>query len=186
MVSPLCAAGPIVLLVGPPGSGRTTQAEILKKERGMPVIAADDLIAHNQQAFERGQGQGARPADHHLDPAVNNLVEKALSGTDLSNGVVLDGYPATRAQAEYFAALGERLKLPRPIVVHLNLPDRVARKRLKSQKARNVEQQIKEYHRELDFAREYFPQSDIHDVDAAKKPDDVAKQIRTLLQERKD
>jgi adenylate kinase len=182
----LYAAGPIVLLVGPPGSGRTTQAEILKKERGMQVIAADDLIAHNQQVFERGKDQGARPADHHLDPAVNNLVENALGVTDLSKGVVLDGYPATRAQAEYFSALGERLKLPRPVVIHLSLPDRVARKRLKSQKAPDIDRQIKEYHRELDFAREYFPQSDIHDVDAGKKPDEVAKQIRTLLHEHKD
>src|SRR4051794_3948004 len=91
---PMCAAGPIVLLIGPPGSGRTTQAEILKKERGMPVISADDLIARNRETFHRPKTDSLTGIDPHLDPALNKLVEEALKTADLSRGVLLDGYPA--------------------------------------------------------------------------------------------
>ena len=179
---PMSAAGPIVLLIGPPGSGRTTQAELLKKERGMPIIAADDLIARNRPVFADPKNPAKERVDPHLDPAMNRLVEEAVRTADLSKGLVVDGYPATKAQAEFFAELRERLNLPRAIVIHLNLPDRVARKRVKSESASEADRQIKSYHRELDFAREYFPHSDIRDVDAAKKPDEVAKQISKILQ----
>jgi len=36
------AAGPLIILIGPPSSGKTTQAEILQKERGMTVISVED------------------------------------------------------------------------------------------------------------------------------------------------
>ncbi len=172
-------AGPVIVMIGPPGSGKTTQTEILRKGRGMAVVAADDLIARNQQAFERfakPQIQGVEP---RLDPALNRLVEQALGSIDLSKGVVLDGYPAAKIHGDHLVVLRQRLHLPKPIVIHLRVPDEVVRKRLKNQS--DVEQRLKDYHRELDFARVYFPEADIRDVDGTKKPAAVAKAIRGLL-----
>src|SRR6185312_13384793 len=72
------AAGVLVLLVGPPASGRTTQAEFLRKDVGLPVIAADDLIGHNPQKFQKYKTPALNGVDPHLDPALNELVEQAL------------------------------------------------------------------------------------------------------------
>jgi adenylate kinase family enzyme len=175
------AAGPIVLLVGPPGSGRTTQAEFLRRDPGMPVIAADDLIAHNPQRFQKYRTPALNGVDPRLDPALNDLVEQSLRNTDLAKGVVLDGYPASKIQGDFLTALRQKFNLSRSVVIHLNAPDDVVRKRLKGQ-SRDVEQELKDYHREFDFVRQYFPSADIRSVDGTKEPLEVAKQIRKILQ----
>jgi adenylate kinase family enzyme len=117
-----------------------------------------------------------------LDPALNHLVEEALGATDLSKGVILDGYPAAKTHADHLAKLREKYSLPKPLVIHLRVPDDMVRKRLKKEKDADVDQRLKDYHREFDFARQYFPESDIREIDGTKKPAAVAKEIRALLQ----
>jgi adenylate kinase family enzyme len=175
------AAAPVVILIGPPSAGKTTQAQILKKDLGMAVISADDLIAKNPELLQRFKNPSLQGVDPRLDPALNMLVEEALQSADLSKGVVLDGYPAAKTQADHLASLKNTLGLPRTIVIHLKVPDDVVRKRAKNENTAEVEQQLKNYHRELDFARSYFPEADIREVDGTRKPDDVAKEIRKLL-----
>jgi adenylate kinase family enzyme len=175
------AAGPLVLLVGPPGSGRTTQAEFLRKDLGMPIISAGELIARNPQKFQKTKTPALQGVDPYLDPALNDLVDEALRTTNLEQGVVLDGYPAAKTQGDFLNNLRQKYDLPRPLVLHLSAPDAVVRKRLKAQK-RDLEQELKDYHREFDFIRQYFPEADIHNVDATRPPGEVAKQIRKLIQ----
>ena len=180
------AARPVALLVGPPGSGKTTQAEILKKDLGMTVISVDDLIARNKQKFERYKQPTVQGVEPRLDPALNALVEEALKSADLSKGVVLDGYPASKTQGDYLAELRDKLKLPGTIVIHLSVPDEVVRKRLKGQKRPELEQELKDYHREFDFVRTYFPEADIRTINANKSRDKVAKEIRKIVEGRAD
>jgi adenylate kinase family enzyme len=184
-VAPLFAAGPVILLVGPPGSGRTTQAEFLRKELGMPVISADDLITRNPQKFQKYKMPQLQGVETHLDPAMNELVEEALRTADLSKGVVLDGYPASKIQGDFLASLRNKFELPRPVVIHLSVPDETVRKRLKDQK-RDLDQELKDYHREFDFLRTYFPDADIRTVDGTKSRPEVEKQIRKIVEERRN
>jgi adenylate kinase len=186
LASAAYAAGPVVLMVGPPGSGRSTQAAILKKDLGMAMISVDELIARNPQKFQKNRIPSLQGVDPHLDPALNELVEEALKSTDLSKGVVLDGYPASKIQGDFLTSLREKLELPRAIIIHLNAPDDVVRKRLKSRNRPDIEQELKDYHREFDFVRQYFSESDIHTVDGTKPPAQIAKQIRKLLQSRQN
>src|SRR5262245_19574298 len=102
---PLQGEGVVALLVAPPGSGRTTQAAILKNDLGLPVIAADDLIGRNPQKFQKYKTPALNGVDPHLDPALNELVEQALRTTDLSKGVILDGYPSSKIQGDFLTSL---------------------------------------------------------------------------------
>jgi len=61
------------------------------------------------------------------------------------------------------------------------VPDEVARKQLKKAKVLDIEQHLQNYHRELDFARAYFPQADIREIDGNRKPARVENDIRKLL-----
>jgi adenylate kinase len=183
--SPTLAAGPVVLIVGPPGSGRTTQAEFLKKELGMTVIAADDLIARNHDKLQKYKVPELQGVDPHLDPALNGLVEEAMASADLSKGVVLDGYPASKIQGDFLASLREKFHLQHSVVIHLSVPDDVVRKRLKDSK-RDLEQELKDYHREFDFLRLYFPDANIRSVDGTKDRGHVAKEIRKIVEGLKD
>jgi len=179
----LNAAGPLVVLIGAPGSGRATQAAILAKDSGMAVISADELIARNRDQFERFKRPEIHGVDVHLDPALNGLVEEALRKADLSKGIVLCRYPATKTQGDYLSEVRDKLGLPKALVIHLRVSDEVARTRLEKENvpAADIDQQLKDYHRELDFVRIYFPQADIHDVDGNKSRNTVAKEIRKLL-----
>jgi adenylate kinase len=180
------AAGPIVMMIGPPGAGKTTQTELLKKDLGMTVVAADDLIARNRQKFQKYKRPSLQGVDPHLDPAMDRLVEHELTKADFSKGVVLDGYPASKSQGDFLAALRQKLQLPAPIIIHLTVPDSVVRSRLGGQDRPELEQQLKDYHREFDFIREYFPETDIRTVDGTRKPADIAKEIRQIVKGGKD
>src|SRR5690349_23206711 len=116
---------------------------MLQKEFGMPVIAADDLIQKNPQIFQKNRIRALQGIDANLDPAMNSLVEKALQSADLSKGIVLDGYPASKTQGDFLSGLREKLPLTRPTVIHLAAPDEVVRSRLAAQAGRDVEQQLK-------------------------------------------
>ncbi|HEY7616996.1 MAG TPA: nucleoside monophosphate kinase [Terriglobales bacterium] len=182
MASTMLAAGPIVLIIGPPGSGRTTQAEFLRNDLGMTVIAVDDLIVRNKLKFQKYRMPTIQGVEPHLDPALDSLVEEALAKADSAKGVVLDGYPASKMQGDFLTALRQKLELPQPIVIHLSVPDNVVRSRLTTQHRPELEQQLKDYHREFDFVREYFPETDIHTVDGTRRPADVAKEIRKIVE----
>jgi len=144
----------------------------------MALVSSDELIEQNHQAFEKFRQPTIHGVEPHLDPALNRLVEEKLGSLDLSNGVILDGYPASKEQGDYLANMRQQLNLPKPVIIHLRVPDTVVRKRLKNESPEDIEQRLKDYHRELDFARIYFPQADIHEVDGTKSPEAVAKAIR--------
>jgi len=171
----------LVVLVGPPGSGKTTQAEILRKELGMTVITADDLIRRNPQAFEKFRNPQIHGVEPRVDPALNRLVDEALASADRSKGVVFAGYPAAKIHGDYIPTLLKKYGLNKPIVIHLRVPDDVVVKRLENQNRPDLEQELKDYHREMDFAQDYFPQADIRDVDGTMSVSEVAKEIRKQL-----
>lgn len=89
-------AGPLIIFIGPPGAGKTAQATILQKDRGMALVSSDELIEQNHQAFEKFRQPVLNGVEPHVDPALNKLVEERLSSLDLSRGVILDGYPAAK------------------------------------------------------------------------------------------
>ena len=71
----------------------------------MQVIAADDLIAGNRGMFERFKNPNLQGVEPRLDPVLNKLVEQALEKADHSKGVILDGYPASKTQADHLVSL---------------------------------------------------------------------------------
>jgi adenylate kinase len=175
------SAGPLIVLIGPPVSGKTTQAQILQKQRGMAVISVEDLIAQNREAFEkirRPQIQGVGP---RLDPIVNRLIDERLRSIDRSKGVILDGYPASKDQGDHLTALIAEFQFAKPIVLQLRVSDDEVRKRGRNRGRQDIEQELKDYHREFDFAQTYFPQASIHAIDASRPPQEVAKEIRKVL-----
>ena len=121
----------LILLIGPTGSGKTTQAEFLKKRFGIPTIAVDELIQANPAALTKHRTAGITPGPPQLNPAIDELVAEKVTGLDLTKGLALDGYPASKDQADHLAALARQLNLPSPIVIQIDLPDEIARQRLR-------------------------------------------------------
>ncbi len=110
-----------VILFGSPGSGKGTQAKLLKKCLGAPHISTGDMLrAHIGQHDAIGlQAQGLIKAGKLVpDELVNQLVERRLSEPDARQGVILDGYPRTLNQGHVLLNLLAESEF-RPIVVHL-------------------------------------------------------------------
>ena len=176
----------LIVLIGPTGSGKTTQAEFLKKRFGMPTVAVDDLIQANPAALAKFRRPGITPGPTQLNPAIDALVAEKLASLDLAQGVVLDGYPASKDQADHFAALIKKLNLPDPIVIQLYVPDEVATQRLKERqraddKPELIEERLKNYHREMDMINSYYPEAKIWTIDGDKPVEEVSSAIEAIL-----
>ncbi len=175
----------LIVLVGATGSGKATQAEFLKRRFGIPTLAADDLIRQHPAALEKLQTPGIDAGPARESDALDRLVADRLSKMDLSKGVALDGYPATKEQADHLEALVKRLGL-RTIIIQLDVPDDVVRERLRKRNGpqdtpEQVEQRLKDYHRDLDMLRDYYPRANIWTIDGTKSPAEVSDTIASIL-----
>jgi adenylate kinase len=124
----------ILLLLGPPGSGKGTQARFLEERFGLPAISTGDLLRAECKAnTEAGRRACAIVASGGLvnDEIVNWIVaERVGSPACASSGFLLDGYPRTVPQAQAFTALIRRRGLADPIVIHLHVAASVLLQRL--------------------------------------------------------
>jgi len=92
-----------LILFGPPGSGKGTQAKLLVKTLAIPQISTGDMLReHVRTGNAVGTKVEAKMKAGILvkDEVVNRLVDERLAQPDAARGFILDGYPRTRAQAE--------------------------------------------------------------------------------------
>jgi adenylate kinase len=123
----------ILLLFGPPGCGKGTQAPLLKQRLGFPAISTGDLLRREtEQQTPKGRAIAALLAEGRLvdDAVVNGLLEARLAEADCQNGFLIDGYPRTVEQASHLMELLERLGHPAPVLVHMDVPAEILIERL--------------------------------------------------------
>jgi adenylate kinase len=98
----------ILVLFGPPGAGKGTQAKLLSRALQVPHISTGDMFRdHKARATEIGKKVQAIMDSGGLvtDEITNAMVKERLSRPDVSGGFILDGYPRTPAQAEFLDKL---------------------------------------------------------------------------------
>jgi len=99
--------GPVVLL-GPPGAGKGTQAKRIMERYGIPQVSTGDLLRENvAQGTDLGLAAKTVMARGELvsDDLVCNMVRQRLTQSDCKRGYILDGFPRTAAQAGWLDAL---------------------------------------------------------------------------------
>jgi len=115
----------IILLFGPPGCGKGTQAACLIDRLRIPSISTGEMFrAECQAATPLGRMARAILAQEGLigDDIVNPMVAGRIDRDDCRRGFLLDGYPRTLAQAKFFTRLLEQRQLGDPVVLHLDVP----------------------------------------------------------------
>jgi adenylate kinase len=113
-----------IILIGPPGAGKGTQAKMLEQSLGMPQVSTGDLFRHNLKN-ETELGKLARTymdkGDLVPDGVTVAMVKDRLAREDAARGAILDGFPRTQAQATaldgLLAELGGRITVVPNIVV---------------------------------------------------------------------
>lgn len=123
-----------IVLLGPPGAGKGTQAVKLAEKLGVPQISTGDLFRHN---ISNGTELGLE-AKKYLDagdlvPATltNALVDDRLGEPDAAAGFILDGFPRSVEQAEALAAMLANRGVKLDAVLEFRVPEDVLVERLK-------------------------------------------------------
>lgn len=117
-----------LVLLGPPGSGKGTQAARLKVELGVPHISTGDML---RAAVAAGTPQGLKAKEVMnagklvSDDILLGMLEERLSQDDVKNGFILDGYPRNLAQADALDHLLAKIGQPLDAVVKLDVPNEV-------------------------------------------------------------
>jgi len=165
-----------LIIFGPPGAGKGTQAGLLEARRGITQISTGDIL-REAMAEETELGMKAQSyieaGELVPDALVRELAEQAIADEDYDD-FVLDGYPRTNQQAEWLTAFLQKHETPLDAVLNLEVPDDVLVRRLSR---RRVHAETGEtYHLDHDP-----PPEDVDDDLIVQRSDDEPDTIRNRL-----
>lgn len=122
-----------IILLGPPGSGKGTQAERIVEKYDVPVVATGDIFRQNiADGTELGKKAKSYMDAGELvpDELVIELVVDRLNRDDCKEGFLLDGFPRTVAQAEALDKVLKELNAELDKVLYISVPDEELIKRI--------------------------------------------------------
>ncbi|TXN30273.1 adenylate kinase [Lacisediminihabitans profunda] len=183
-----------LLIVGPPGAGKGTQAARLAAAYGIPAIATGDIFRHNI-ADKTPLGIEVKAivdaGDYVPDSLTNALVTSRLDEEDARDGFLLDGYPRTLDQVSYLddllASKGQALDaVIRLVADQEEVVSRLRKRAIDQGRVDDSEAAIR--HRQEVYARETTPLIDVYrekglliEVDGLGEIDDVSTRISEAL-----
>ena len=118
-----------LILLGAPGAGKGTQAEVICDKLGIPAISTGNII---REALKNGTELGLKAKSYMdegklvPDEVVIEIIKERLSKDDCQNGFILDGFPRTVPQAEALDAMGVNIDR----VVDIEVSDEAIKRRL--------------------------------------------------------
>ena len=132
-VGNLQGLGRAVILLGPPGAGKGTQAQRIAQRYQLPHLSTGDMFRENIQR-ETILGRQAKPLLEHgelvPDEIVLGMVEHRIDQPDCANGFVFDGFPRTLRQADDLERICRQHHLGCTIVLHMIVDQHVLMRRL--------------------------------------------------------
>ncbi|MFY9579322.1 MAG: adenylate kinase [Gaiellaceae bacterium] len=183
-----------VLLLGPQGAGKGTQAERISVEYGIPHIATGEML---RAAIAAGTELGRKvesivnAGELVPDDLMISLIRDRLAQEDTDAGFVLDGFPRTTAQAEALNAMFNEIGRTFNVVFSLQIPDEVAFERLRRRAKLEgraddtddaIHRRLDNYHRETEPLIEYFrTRGNLVTIHADRSENEVFTEIQRAL-----
>lgn len=189
-----------LILLGPPGAGKGTQAQRLVEKHGIPQLSTGDMLRAAVKA-ETPVGLKAKAVmdagELVSDAIVNAIVAERIDQDDCAKGFILDGYPRTLAQADAVEAMLAERKLKLDAVIELVVDDKVLVGRIvkraqeaaaagqpvrKDDNPEVFEERLREYYKKTaPLIGYYHAKGMLKGVDGMADIDAVTGQIETIL-----
>jgi adenylate kinase len=181
--------GKMVVLFGPPGSGKGTLAKKLKEKYGMKHISTGDLIRNSDdEEIKKIVASGSFVSDSQI----LKLLRKAIKDEDLESGIIFDGFPRTVSQAPKLDSLLGKKGVGLNYAIFLDVPEDVAKDRIKGRAEKEdrkddadpkvIEKIFKEYNdKTLPLVDVYEKSKRLFKVDGTKGTDEVLKRVKNKL-----
>ena len=122
-----------IIIFGPPGSGKGTQAELLVKNKGLSHISTGDIFRKNIKGLTKlGVLASSYIENGQLVPdnVTSDMLSNEIESISDSKGFIFDGYPRTINQAEFFESLLLKKNMKLSMVLSLDVNEEILLKRL--------------------------------------------------------
>ncbi len=185
-----------IILFGPPGAGKGTQAEVLVRERGMVQLSTGDML---RSAIAAGTELGLKAKEIMdagqlvSDDIMIGMIRERMAADDCAGGVILDGFPRTVAQAEALDAMLADQGIVLDHVIEIQVDEQALFARIEKRAAEtggarsddNAEvlaQRLKVYHDNTAPVLPYYNnKGQLVTVDGMRSVDEVSDAIRSCL-----
>ena len=185
-----------VLLLGPQGAGKGTQAKRIAVEYGIPHIASGEILRAEMTA---GTDLGLRVkgiydrGDLVSDDLMIELIRSRLAQADTDDGFILDGFPRTTIQAEALDEMFGEIGRSFNVVFALQIPDEVAFERLRRRAEIEgrpddtddaIRRRLENYHRETAPLIEYYrARGNLVPIHGERTENEVFAEIQAALEQ---
>lgn len=190
-----------IILFGPPGAGKGTQAQILQTELNIPQLSTGDML----RAAVAAQTNLGKKAEKIMeegglvsDDIIIGMISERIANDDCKNGFMLDGFPRTRAQAEALddMLLQEGKKIDR--VIEIKVPDEELMKRSEKRKNDAISKgekprpddnpevftkRLETYWNQTAPVLPYYKMKNVHvEIDGTQPIENVTARLRSIIQ----
>jgi adenylate kinase len=185
-----------ILLLGPQGAGKGTQAKRIGDDHGIPHVASGEILRAEMAA---GTELGLRVKDVYdrgdlvSDDLMIELIKTRLGQPDTDGGFILDGFPRTTVQAEALDRMFGEIGRSFDVVFALQIPDEIAFERLRKRAEIEgrpddtddaIRRRLDNYHRETAPLIEYYrTRGNLVPIHAERSENEVYSEIQQALEQ---
>lgn len=175
-----------IVFLGPPGSGKGTQAQRLKDYLEVAHLSTGEMLRQAQEAGTKLGQEAARFMNSGQlvpDDVVVGIIFDRLAAKDCQHGCLLDGFPRTVPQAEALDRMLAERRIPLKAVIALDVPESLLEERLLSRgraddDPETIRERFRQYHQLTQPLLEYYQAKGVlRRVNAVGNPDEVFDRI---------
>ena len=184
------STGKGLIFLGPPGSGKGTQAQKLSAKFNIPHISTGEMLRQaitNQTSLGQEAQSYVDKGELVPDKLLLGLIQERLNQQDAQKGWILDGFPRNIFQAEFLDTLLKKLSKFSEQSVNLEVPDEVIVERLllrgrKDDSEKTIRRRLEVYREKTQLVLDYYRQNKrLVSIDGNLKPDRVAIILKNTL-----
>ena len=183
-----------IILFGPPGAGKGTQAQNIVKKFNLIQISTGDLLRNeikNKTDIGKEIEDTISKGDFATDEIIDRLLKNKITNSDIKNKIIFDGYPRSLSQAKNLDLLLVNSKQKIDFIFFLNVNKEIIIKRIEKRKILekrsddNLKTILKRYDAYMETTKPvlefYSKNQNFYEIDGSREIDEISSKIEQIL-----